>query len=196
MKRADGAASLAAALAEDAVVIASLGTSGRAWRDHGGENLTYYASDPMGTAPAFALGAAVSRPDLQFVLLEGDGDLVMNLGVLLTIARTAPSNLHVVVTRNGCYETGGGQPLGAPDGADLAAMAVAAGWTHARNIPAVTTPDAYRDFLSVFLGMPGPAIAVVEMESEPSPYGGPGQYSGGEARLQFQEALAARHSAG
>ncbi len=45
------------------------------------------------------------------MLLEGDGDLVMNLGSLLAIADAAPANLRVVVFNNGRYETGGGQPL-------------------------------------------------------------------------------------
>ena len=192
MKRSAVARALDHGLAEDTVVFASLGTAGRAWREQGASQLTYYASDPMGTAPALALGAAVSRPNLEFVLLEGDGDLAMNLGVLLTIANTAPPNLHIVVFDNGRYETGGGQPLGTHATADLAAIGRGAGLASVDLLPATTTEGQLRAFFAEFLSRPGPALAVIGVEPEPSPYGGPGQHSGVQCRTLFQEALAAR----
>ncbi|WP_235737120.1 hypothetical protein [Nocardioides alcanivorans] len=50
MKRRILAEAIATA-APDHVVITSLGTAGRAWRDFGGANPTFYGSDPMGAAP-------------------------------------------------------------------------------------------------------------------------------------------------
>lgn len=192
MKRSSVARAIERGLDKDTVVFASLGTAGRAWRDQGAGQLTYYASDPMGTAPALALGAALSRPHLHFVLLEGDGDLAMNLGVLLTIANTAPPNLHIVVFNNGRYETGGGQPLGAHATADFAAIGRGAGLRSVDLISAATTEEQLGVFFGEFFGRTGPALAVVEVSPEPSPYGGPGQHSGVQCRTLFQEALAAR----
>ncbi|MDV8009222.1 thiamine pyrophosphate-dependent enzyme [Rhodococcus sp. IEGM 1318] len=190
MRRADVAQVIAQA-APDHVVIASLGTAGRSWRDHGGANPTFYASDPMGAAPGLALGAALSRPDLQFVLLEGDGDLVMNLGSLLAIADAAPDNLRMIVFNNGRYETGGGQPLAAAERTDLVAIARGAGWPFAtRAARGATTAQFAEQLGELFSATPGPAMLVVEVESEPSPYGGPGDLSGAEAQQLFRTQLA------
>ncbi|MBM7517007.1 thiamine pyrophosphate-dependent enzyme [Nocardioides nitrophenolicus] len=189
MKRADVAAAVAAA-APDHVVVASLGSAGRAWREHGGPNPTFYASDPMGAAPGLALGAALARPDLGLLLLEGDGDLVMNLGSLLAIADAAPANLRVVVFNNGRYETGGGQPLAAGALADLAAIARGAGWPFARTVARDTDPAELRGVIDELLTATGPGVVVVEVDTEPSPYGGPGEVSGAEAQQQFRTALA------
>jgi len=178
-----------AAAAPEHVVITSLGSASRAWREHGGSNPVHYASDPMGAAPGLALGAALARPDLEFLLLEGDGDLTMNLGVLLTIAQAAPPNLRIVVFANGRHETGGGQPLAAAGRADLAAVAAAAGVPWARVLPRRSTPETCRAALAELLGSTAPAVLVAEVDAEDSPYGGPGEHSGAEARQAFQQRL-------
>lgn len=184
---------LAEAIASGAsghVVITSLGTAGRAWRDFGGCNPTFYGSDPMGAAPGLALGAALARPDLEFVLLEGDGDLVMNLGSLLAIADAAPANLRVVVFNNRRYETGGGQPLAAAAQADLAAIATAAGWPRVASLKAASDPGEVVAAVDELLDGRGPALLVAEVDEEESPYGGPGECSGAEAKVLFQRELA------
>lgn len=190
MKRGDLAGMVAAA-AHEHVVLTSLGSASRAWREHGGKLPTFYGSDPMGVAPGLALGAALARPDLQFLLLEGDGDLTMNLGVLLTIAGAAPGNLHVTVFSNGRYETGGGQPLAAAGLADLARIASAAGWPSVALLAHTADETAERDAVRDWLAAPGPALLVVEIDPEDAPYGGPGELSGGEERARFQRELAA-----
>lgn len=180
-----------AELAPEHVVLTSLGTAGRAWRDHGGPNPTFYGSDPMGAAPGLALGAALARPDLEFLLLEGDGDLVMNLGSLLAVADAAPANLRVIVFDNGRYETGGGQPLAAAGRADLAAIAAGAGWPRVRRLDRAASREEIRAAVGELLATPsGPALLVAEVDEEASPYGGPGEHSGAEARVIFQQELA------
>ncbi|QWF23249.1 hypothetical protein KM427_05860 [Nocardioides sp. LMS-CY] len=180
-----------AELAPEHVVLTSLGTAGRAWRDHGGPNPTFYGSDPMGAAPGLALGAALARPDLEFLLLEGDGDLVMNLGSLLAVADAAPANLRVIVFDNGRYETGGGQPLAAAGRADLAAIAAGAGWPAVRRLDRAASREEIRAAVGELLATPsGPALLVAEVDQEASPYGGPGEHSGAEARVIFQQELA------
>lgn len=128
MRRSVAAELVRGRLGDSDLVVCSLGSTSRAWRELGAPHLTYYASDPMGTAPALALGLAIARPERRVVLLEGDGDLAMNLGVLLTIAGAAQSNLRVVVFANGRYETGGGQPLPGASAISFAAIAAGGGW--------------------------------------------------------------------
>ena len=69
----------------------------------------------MGMGPTIALGLALSRPERRVILLEGDGNLLMSLGALATIAGVAPANLKVILFANGCYETTGMQATAAAD---------------------------------------------------------------------------------
>jgi thiamine pyrophosphate-dependent acetolactate synthase large subunit-like protein len=190
MKRLTLARTVAAALAPDDIVICSLGSAGRAWREAAAPNLTYFASDPMGMAPSLALGFALARPEYRVVLIEGDGDLAMNLGVLAAIAGAAPPNLRVVVFANGRYETGGGQALAGR--LDLAAAARACGWTWAESPPPGAAADAVRRMYAA----EGPAMVVQAVEPEASPYPKAGRWSQADDKAVFQRRLAAREEQG
>lgn len=188
MKRS-GVAQLVGEAIGDCVVIASLGSGGRAWRENGGTQPTFYASDPMGAAPGLALGAALARPDLDFVLIEGDGDLTMNLGSLLAVAGAAPANLRMIVFANLRYETGGGQPLANAEKIDLAQIAVGAGWSWSRALGQGAAQDEIKQALDEWCVAPAPAILVAHVDVEKSPYGGPGELSGAEAQFVFREQI-------
>ena len=167
MRRSAVAGLLKARLQPDALVVTSLGTARRAWAEQQAPQLTYDVEDPMGVAPAVAMGIALALPERPVTLLEGDGDLSMNLGVLMTIAGAAPSNLRIVVFQNNRYETGGGQPLAAGDLVDFAAIAKGAG------IPWVASADNEEDAelqLAELLARPGPGLLVLRVEQEPLPY--------------------------
>ena len=58
----------------------------------------------MGHHGGFALGLALARPDHTFICFEGDGGILMNLGILVTIANANPRNLIVIILNNGAYE--------------------------------------------------------------------------------------------
>ena len=107
--RDDVARTLDTGLGDPGVVICGLGSGSRAWRELGSARPTYYGSDPMGVSLSMAAGFALARPDRPVALMVGDGDLLMGLGALVTVAGAAPSNLCVVVLANRRYETGGGQ---------------------------------------------------------------------------------------
>jgi phosphonopyruvate decarboxylase len=81
----------------------------------------------MGHHGGFALGLALARPEHKFICLEGDGGLLMNLGLLVTIAQANPPNLILIVLNNGCYEITGGQPVPGAGKARLVDIARGAG---------------------------------------------------------------------
>ncbi len=161
MRRTEAAALIRDRLAPDDLVVSGLGSTGRAWRALGAANLTYGASDPMGMGPALALGLALAQPARQVVLLEGDGDLSMNLGSLMTIAEASPANLRVVLFQNSRYETGGGQPLPAADRVAFATIARGAGlpWAAEAASEAEVEPR-----LRELFGRPGPGLLVLRVE--------------------------------
>lgn len=84
----------------------------------------------MGKISSFGLGLAIARPDKKFVVLDGDGSLLMNLGSLVTIAHMAPPNLLYFVLENDVYETTGGHPIPGAGKISLAGFAEDAGFPH------------------------------------------------------------------
>lgn len=188
--RDDVARALDAALGQTGVMFCGLGSGSRAWRELGSARPAYYCSDPMGVSLSMATGFALARPDLPVALMVGDGDLLMGLGGLVTVAGAAPANLSVVVLANRRYETGGGRPLAGSSGLDIAAVAEAADWVSVSVAGADLDDD-----IAAALEAPGPALIVVAVRLQAAPYGGPGRWSGVEERVQFELALAARDAA-
>ncbi|MGH2378600.1 MAG: thiamine pyrophosphate-dependent enzyme [Candidatus Limnocylindria bacterium] len=187
MRRQAAAALVRERLGGEDVVVVSLGSTGSAWRAQAAPHLTYFASDPMGTAPALALGLALARPDRRVVLLEGDGDLAMNLGVLITIAGARPPNLRVAVFTNDRYETGGGQPLPGAAGISFGALAKGAGWPWAGEASDEAEAGKVLDEL---LSRKDLGLAALRVEAEGFQYpAGPGSSSQAEDRAAFQKRL-------
>jgi thiamine pyrophosphate-dependent acetolactate synthase large subunit-like protein len=188
MRRATAAALFKKHLAPDDVVVCGLGSMRRAWYEADATQPTYNASDPMGLGPALALGLALARPDRRIVLLEGDGDLSMNLGSLVTIAGAGPSNLRVAVFVNDRYETGGGQPVPNAGRVSYVMLAAGAGWPW--------TGEAHDEaqgerLVPALLGRPGLGLLVMHVDPEASPYpADPGPTSQAEDKVAFQRRLA------
>ena len=70
----------------------------------------FYMLGSMGQASSIGLGFAMARPDKKVVVFDGDGNLLMNLGILTMISKIKPRNLVHVVLDNECYDSTGGQP--------------------------------------------------------------------------------------
>ena len=189
MRRSVAARLMSERLHPTDVVVCGLGSTARAWREQNAPQPTYYASDPMGMAPSLALGLALARPERRIVLLEGDGDLVMNLGVLITVAGAAPTNLRVAVFINDRYETGGGQALPNAGRISYVTLAAGAGWPWTGE--AHDEAQAARLF-SALLDLPNLGLVAVHVDPEPSPYPpDAGPSSQAEDRALFQRRLSA-----
>jgi phosphonopyruvate decarboxylase len=73
------------------------------------------------------LGLALAQPTRRVLVMTGDGDLLMNVGTLATVAVMQPPNLAIVCVDNGHYGETGYQKSHTALGVDLAAMAAGAG---------------------------------------------------------------------
>jgi phosphonopyruvate decarboxylase len=82
----------------------------------------------MGGAAPTALGIALAQPQRQVMVIDGDGSLLMQLGVLASIAGAAPENFYHILLINGVYETSGQQPTPGAGAVDFPALALAAGY--------------------------------------------------------------------
>ncbi len=95
----------------DAIVVP--GRGGRHWvKLTTRETLDVPLGDPaMGGHAGFALGLAIAQPNRRVVLFNSEGDILMSLGMLATIAEQAPANFYHFLLDNECYATTGGQPV-------------------------------------------------------------------------------------
>ena len=64
----------------------------------------------MGHTSSIALGAAIAKPDTQFICIDGDGSAIMHLGAIPIIGSLSPQNLIHVFLNNSAHESVGGQP--------------------------------------------------------------------------------------
>ncbi|CAI9831672.1 Thiamine pyrophosphate-requiring enzyme (comE) [Nitrosopumilaceae archaeon] len=89
----------------------------------------FYMIGSMGLASSIAAGIAIRNPKRRVFVLDGDGNLLMNLGSLATIGSMKLNLVHVVFD-NRAHESTGGQPTAAGR-VDLGKIAMAAGYkTH------------------------------------------------------------------
>jgi phosphonopyruvate decarboxylase len=87
----------------------------------------YTMAGAMGGACMIGLGLALARRDRRVLVLTGDGELLMNLGSLATIAVMNPPNLSVVCVDNGHYGETGYQKSHTSLGVDLEKIASGSG---------------------------------------------------------------------
>ena len=115
----------------NAVVIVT-GTSGRAWRNvTTNEKRDLTLGSAMGQTSSSALGFALSQPDEKVVFFDSEGSLLMNLGILATVAGKKPKNFVHFLMDNECYATTGGQPVPNAQEINYAGMARGAGYAAA-----------------------------------------------------------------
>jgi sulfopyruvate decarboxylase subunit beta len=145
MRRLDAMQSIYPEL-ERCVVVTIMGAVAAELQSIGHRSNFFYLQHAMGLASSMGLGIALSRPELQVVVLDGDGSILMNLGGLTTLARYRPRNLLHVVFDNESLLSVGGFPTATSTGSDIAAIAAGAGIPRTAT---VGTLDAFRaEFLA------------------------------------------------
>ena len=125
---------------------------------------SFYMIGSMGLAPAIALGLSLARPQRRTVVFDGDGNLLMNLGILPMIGAQRPPGLLHLVFDNEVYGSTGNQR--SPSSAvRLDRLAAAAGFASA---VAVTEPTGLEAALGAALSAPGPHFILVKVTTEES----------------------------
>lgn len=102
----------------------------------------------MGAAVPIGLGMALCVPDRKVLVVTGDGELLMNIGALATVASAAPRNLSIVCIDNGRHGETGGQRGHTAERTDLEMMARGAGMPATMAISRPEELEAAASFLS------------------------------------------------
>lgn len=127
--------------------------------------------DPaMGGHASFAFGLAMAQPDKKVIVFDSEGDLLMNLGALTTIAEHAPANFYHFLLDNECYATTGGQPV--PNAKNVAYDVIARGAGYPRTF-ALQTLEEFAQHIQDILDKPGPVFVAMKVfpEIENTPIG-------------------------
>jgi len=128
----------------------------------------FYMIGSMGLASAIALGIALAAPDTRTVVFDGDGNLLMNMGILTMIGggpvmgKGRPRNLLHVVFDNGVYGSTGNQ-ISPSRRAHLDRVALAAGYETAT---VVTGADEITAAVTSALAADGPAFVLARVTAE------------------------------
>lgn len=112
-----------------------------------GDNL-FTMAGCMGAAVSMGLGLALCAPEKQVVVITGDGELLMNVGSLVSVATMVPENLSIVCIDNGCHGETGGQTGHTSKSANLSKMAEGAGLESVMSLERKDELEAGREFLN------------------------------------------------
>jgi thiamine pyrophosphate-dependent acetolactate synthase large subunit-like protein len=174
------------------LVVAGLGAPSWDATAAGDHALTFPLWGAMGGASMIGLGLALAQPTRRVLVVTGDGEMLMGLGALATIAVQQPANLAIVVLDNERYGETGMQATHTAGPTDLGAVAAGAG------IPVVG--DIYDEAeLDVALprirSEPGPVFFNIKVRAEELPLVLPPK-GGVHLKDRFRSALLGPEAAG
>ncbi|MBD9394096.1 thiamine pyrophosphate-dependent enzyme [Acidovorax sp. ACV01] len=111
------------ASAPEALIVTGLGSAAYDVFASGDRDKNYYLWGAMGGSTSIGLGLALAQPDKPVVVITGDGEQLMGIGSLATVAVKRPKNLTLVVLDNGHFGETGMQRSHSSLGTDLVAVA-------------------------------------------------------------------------
>ncbi len=151
----------------DTLVVTGLGSPTYDVHAAGDHDGNYYLWGAMGGAALVGFGLAQAQPGRRVMVITGDGEQLMALGGLATIAAARPANLDIVVLDNEHYGETGMQTSHTGLGVDLAAVGAALGFADSR---VVTSAEGLTQFISDLAVTPGgPRLAVLKVRAENLP---------------------------
>ncbi|TWB87506.1 thiamine pyrophosphate-dependent enzyme [Bradyrhizobium macuxiense] len=161
----DRRAAVKALLADrgDLLVISGLGSSSYDVFDAGEHPGNFYLWGAMGGAAMVGLGLALAQPKRPVLVVTGDGEQLMGIGSLLTIATKQPGNLSIAVLDNGHFGETGMQPSHSGLGAKLEVIASGAGIRNVSDIADMAGIENFRNSLRDLAG--GPRLARIRIAS-------------------------------
>ena len=169
----------------DTLVVTGLGSTTWDVAASGDDASNFYLWGGMGGATMTGLGLALAQPERRVLVITGDGEMLMAIGSLATIAVAAPTNFAVCVIDNERYGETGMQETHTAHAVDMAGMAQAAGFHATATIFGETDLEAQ---IPVLLETLGPVFVIVKVTADPAPMALPPR-DGTWLKHRFREAL-------
>ncbi len=145
-------------------IVTTSGVAGRKWpQTSRTPERDVSLGSAMGQTTSAAFGLALGLPDEKVVLFDSEGALLMNLGVLASVAGKQPKNFVHFLLDNEVYATTGGQPVPNNTNIDYAGMAKAIGYASAHHF------DNLEDFtneIAAIMKEDGPVFVSIKIIPE------------------------------
>jgi len=119
----------------------------------------FYMIGSMGHIGAIALGTALEKKDEKIIILDGDGALLMHLGILSTIGKIKPKNLIHICLDNESYSSTGSQSTTSST-TNLDKVALDCGYVNSKK---VLTKNELENNLEELLKLDGPNFLLVKV---------------------------------
>ena len=95
--------------ASNTIIIATTGFTGRELYAIEDKDNHFYMVGSMGCASSLGLGLSLSRPELNIIVVDGDGAGLMRMGNFATIGKYAGENLFHILLDNEAHDSTGAQ---------------------------------------------------------------------------------------
>jgi thiamine pyrophosphate-dependent acetolactate synthase large subunit-like protein len=151
----------------DLLVIAGLGAPNWDVSAAGDNPNNFPLWGAMGAASMMGLGLALAQPKRRVLVITGDGEMLMSLGALATIAVESPQNLTIAVLDNERFGETGMQKTHTAAGVDLAGIAAAAGIRTSRIVKTQAEVTEIRDLAHQGKGV---VFAQIKISPEALPF--------------------------
>lgn len=159
LNREEALTNVVSLLSDDDIVVSTTGKTSRelfelrknTGKSHQQDFLTVGS---MGHSSAIALGIALQKKDKNVYCLDGDGALIMHMGVLSTIGKLQPENFKHIVFNNYAHDSVGGQPTGA-EKINILELAIANGY---KSVFRVKTAEEIEEGLKKVKNEKGPVL--------------------------------------
>ena len=123
------------------------------------KNSNFYMIGSMGLASSIGLGVALKNTKKKIFVFDGDGNILMNIGSLITIGTTKPENLVHIIFDNTRHESTGGQPT-ATDKIQLSKIAKSANY----KVFQVKTKNQLIEIFQKIKLISGPIMVIVKIK--------------------------------
>jgi thiamine pyrophosphate-dependent acetolactate synthase large subunit-like protein len=183
---------------DNLLVIAGLGSSTWDITEAGDRPLNMPLWGGMGATVGMGLGLALAQPTKRVLVITGDGDMLMSLGSLATVATQQPDNLAIVVLDNEKFGETGNQathtsprnngPTESGAGTDLSLVARGCGIA---DSAIVREAGDVAQFVKDVRTRKGPVFRVVKVMVEKLEFVMPPQ-DGAHLKDRFRQALLGR----
>lgn len=169
IERRSFVADLMSQIPSDTLVVTGLGSPSYDVFAAGERSENFYLWGAMGGAVPVGLGLALAQPDRPVMVVTGDGEQLMGIGTLGSVAVQAPPNLTIVVLDNGHFGETGMQQSHSGLVSDLVAVARGFGIADAEQIleqdeagkiAALVTADGGTSFRQVLIDTNEPPRAL------------------------------------
>lgn len=147
----------------DALLITGLGSTNWDFTAAGDCERIFPLWGAMGGAVCMGLGLAIAQPGRRVIVATGDGEMLMGIGSLATVAVRAPKNLTICVFDNERYGETGMQATHTASVTDLAATAQGFGIKDAATIRDDAELDAGMEAIQ---SGEGPVFRVIKVRAE------------------------------